>query len=197
MNIRNNIFSGFQNINVFLNYWFDCFVGFSMKFLVKSIFYFGCAFYAISCGGGSSGGGGTTAPSGGGGITPPDETRALVTLSGKVADGYLNNVKVCLDVNGNRGCDADEPSGVTKGQGDYIIIINANNSHGIENTNDAIRYSLIAEVKTDSTNINGSLVDEEYIMSSPLGRHLMSPSNIISPLSTLVHFRVEQGEGSC
>ena len=31
------------------------------------------------------------------------------TIKGKVADGYLENAKVCLDKNNNLACDEDEP----------------------------------------------------------------------------------------
>jgi len=71
-----------------------------------------------ACGGG--GGAGPTATNGGaenGSGNPAQASR----VTGKAIDGYLSNAKVCLDLNENDVCDADEPSAVTDADGNYQL----------------------------------------------------------------------------
>lgn len=62
---------------------------------------YSAALVLAACGGGGSGGG--------------------LTLSGKVIDGPISGATVCLDVNSNYACDADEPTATTDARGNYTL----------------------------------------------------------------------------
>ncbi len=119
------------------------------------------------CGGGGSGSSGA----------------APTSLSGVVADGYLSNVKVCLDVNGNGVCDASEPSATTDANGAYTI-------SGITAGQESL-YPLIAEVPAASVDKDtGVAVGQAFTLAAPAG------STFVSPLSTLVKDKVDAGATS-
>ncbi len=64
---------------------------------------------------------------GGGGGTPATST----TIGGLAVDGYLANAKVCLDLNLNFKCDADEPSATTDDKGAYAINYTGGDAAGL------------------------------------------------------------------
>ncbi len=94
-------------------------------------------------------------------------------ITGTVADGYLSGAIVCLDVNGNMGCDPAEPQTISDINGDFTI----------EATQAQIdQYPIIAEITettVDSDN-PGQPVQNPYVLSSPPGE------TFVSPLSTVV-----------
>ncbi|WP_087018528.1 hypothetical protein [Thaumasiovibrio subtropicus] len=96
------------------------------------------------------------------------------SLSGKVADGYLQGATVCLDINNNMLCDAEEPQGHSDENGQYSI--------EIENLDQANRHPIIAIV-------DRSVIDDDtketvvnpYTLVAPPGRHAF-----VSPMTTLL-----------
>jgi len=94
------------------------------------------AFLLASCGGGGGGGGVPFA-------LPPASTTpaaAPASVSGVVVGSYFVNAKVCLDINANGRCNADEPSTRTDKQGGFTL---SGASAGI-----------VAEIGTDATELD-------------------------------------------
>ncbi|MCD8522254.1 MAG: hypothetical protein LRY66_11535 [Saccharospirillaceae bacterium] len=103
-------------------------------------------------------------------VTPPDP----VTLSGKAADGYLSNARVCLDTNSNLKCDANEPTTTTGEGGSYTLDITEE-----QNNTYSIVVEAIAGETIDEDN-PGTPISKSYSLSAPAGE------TFISPLSSLV-----------
>lgn len=96
--------------------------------------------------------------------------------SGRVLDGPIAGVKVCLDLNSNLICDGPtiEPEAVTDAEGNYRLEYSG--------VRDAEALHVIAEVPSDALDVETG---------EPFGKPftLMAPTNypeVISPLSTLV-----------
>ncbi|HEX3380914.1 MAG TPA: alkaline phosphatase family protein [Paraburkholderia sp.] len=68
---------------------------------------------------------GLAACSGSDGISAPDNTPKV---SGQVLGSYIQNAKVCLDLNDNGKCDSDEPSASTDAKGKFSIADKTNDS---------------------------------------------------------------------
>jgi len=113
-----------------------------------------------------------------------EETKT--TLSGKAADGYLINAKVCLDLNKNKSCDDDEPNAMTTDGGAFTL-------EGVTQTQ-IDENPLLVEVTIETTdedlitddNPDGS-IETPYKLSAPAGY------TFVSPLTTLVQNEVESG----
>lgn len=124
------------------------------------------ALFAFSgCGGGET-------------TTPAAATTASVTLSGTVADGYLVGAKVCLDVNYNDACDADEPYVLTDSNGRYTFTLK-----------EMAATELPIVVEADETTIDldtNTSIGEKWHFKAVAGN-----GNFISPLSTLVAHDME------
>ena len=97
-------------------------------------------------------------------------------VAGRVADGYLVGVIVCIDLNANRKCDkADEPFSTTKEGGHYSI--------NLPSDIDSNNYSFVAEVPKGAIDEDDGLpVESGYTLSSPEGK-----SKFISPVTSLIH----------
>ena len=50
-----------------------------------------------------------------------NDNNSSTSLSGTVADGYIENATVCFDENGNLTCDDSEPTTTTAADGSYSI----------------------------------------------------------------------------
>ncbi|PVY70810.1 hypothetical protein C8D92_108167 [Tamilnaduibacter salinus] len=99
------------------------------------------------------------------------------TASGVVYDGYLQNARVCVDVNLNKQCDDGEPISATDADGKFSIA-------GL-NEDQALR-PLLAVVGAGTTDAdNGNAVDPNLKFSAP------PKSEAVSALSTIVQSRVE------
>lgn len=105
---------------------------------------------------------------GGGGTTS-----APTTLSGKVIDGYISGASVCLDINGNKTCDAGEPQTTTGADGSYSLVapagIDLNNTH------------LIANVPVGAVDSVTGPVTSAYKMLAPA-----SMPSAVTPLTTAI-----------
>ncbi len=105
------------------------------------------------------------------------------SISGKVADGYLNRAEVFLDKNNNYQWDAGEPKTTTGTGGAYTLMVP---------TADAANYSIVVRV------IAGTTVDEDtntpvassYVMSAPAGA-----ADFISPMSSLIREKMAANPG--
>lgn len=107
--------------------------------------------------------------SGGGG------SASKASLSGSVADGYLQGAKVCLDLNSNNVCDSGEPSGNSDAQGKYTI---ADITEG-----DETRYPIVVEVPATAIDSDtGAAVGQAFVLSAPAGK-----GSFVSPLTSLAH----------
>lgn len=134
-------------------------------------------FAVAGCGGGGGVSGGATTAGGG-----------ATTVSGVVADGYLEKATVFLDLNDDKQFTAGEPSAVTKADGTYTL----ENVTAADLKTHAI--VVIAE-KTVTINHEGNTstpVADKYILSTPPD----APKNpegkvVITPLTTLIHNQIE------
>lgn len=115
-------------------------------------------------------------------LNPPTE----MSISGQVADGYLENARVCLDRNGNRQCDQGEPTGMTDSEGRYLL-------HGIA-PGWLDEAPLIAEIVAGMTihheDDSALPVVRDYLLSTPPGAYGLAAAGsryFLSPLTTMVH----------
>ncbi|PSW06523.1 hypothetical protein [Photobacterium lipolyticum] len=102
------------------------------------------------------------------------------SLSGTVADGYLVNATVCLDLNENKKCDSDEPSTISNQGGTFTL-------SGV-NQADIDTYPLVVEVIKNLTideDHPEQPIDGDYSLTAPAGY------TFVSPLTTLVQQEIE------
>jgi hypothetical protein len=105
---------------------------------------------------------------GGGGITGEP-------VGGRLVDGYISGASVCLDLNANAACDADEPRGITDANGSWTL-------YAAKGTNLA-DYFVIADIP--STGAYDSDAPGVQLSASKM----LAPANesqVISPLTTVV-----------
>lgn len=124
------------------------------------------------------GGGGGSSP----GTSTPSETTqgTATTLSGTVADGYLQGARVFLDRNGNRIWDSGEPMAISTAGGTYTLTINPGEGE---------KYSVVVEVIAGETidEDDGQQVADSYLLEAPAGRW-----HFVSPLTTLVNLEMQK-----
>ena len=125
---------------------------------------------------------GLTACGGGGSDTPKTETPVVsaVTLSGKVADGYLSGATVCLDLNRNKICDTGEPSAISTAGGNYSLEATQRQIETFP-----VLVQVIAGTTVDEDN-PGAVVTKKYTLSAPAGK-----GAFVSPLTTMVQTKIE------
>lgn len=131
----------------------------------------------VACGGG--GGNTTMEPGVGAASGSTDGTDDLSagnqssTISGRVADGYIQGATVCVDLNGNDSCDSDEPSTLTGEGGSYNLDIPA----GAEDA------SIVADIPAEAIDEDtGEAVGKPLVFIAPAER-----PEFLSPITTLVH----------
>lgn len=121
-------------------------------------------------------------------MSPSNASTAAV--SGKVADGYLENATVFMDKNGNYLLDAGEPNAITDANGAYTLTVD---------TADVGQYPIIAlaiaGVTYDRTDVSATTpITFSYLMSLPKDSVSGTvSSNFISPLSTQIREMMETG----
>lgn len=89
-----------------------------------------------------------------------------------MADGYLSNATVCLDVNENNTCDADEPTTTSDSNGNYEIEAD---------TEEEANSPILAVAKAGETLDGGEAISEDYSIGSPAGS-----DSFVSPITALV-----------
>ncbi|WP_137936809.1 hypothetical protein [Chitinivorax sp. B] len=113
---------------------------------------------------------------------------ATNTFTGMAIDGYLSGALVCLDLNRNDRCDANEPQGKTDAQGKYAF----NLSPGLSPTEQA-QARLLAEVAVgvqDSDRPGAPIkVGQAYRLRAPVTQ----TNAILSPFTTLLVSRLGEG----
>jgi hypothetical protein len=132
------------------------------------MFIFFAASFLISC----SGGGGSSST-----------TSSTTSYSGVAIDGYLSLATVCLDLNDNGSCDANEPSATTDSTGGFTIYATQDqiNSHSV------IGKAIAG--KTIDLDSPGAAITGDMTLTVPTGKH-----SVVSPLTTLVQAKVEAGQ---
>lgn len=100
------------------------------------------------------------------------------SVSGVVADGYIQGATVFLDKNGNKVLDADEPTATTGTGGAYTL-------EGVSAA-DVAAYPVVVQVPVGATDEDRGRVTTEYILTAPAGK-----PEFVSPLTTLVQQQVE------
>ena len=133
-----------------------------------------------ACGGGSVGNSDTVSePEAGAANGVIDSTdssssaESTSTISGRVADGYIQGATVCVDLNDNDSCDSDEPSTVTGDGGTYNLDIPA----------DAIDKSIVADIPAEAIDEDtGDAVGKPLVFIAPAEK-----PEFLSPITTLIH----------
>ena len=93
------------------------------------------------------------------------------SISGRVIDGYIQGAQVCLDVNNNMSCDANEPSTTTSADGSYSFSY----------AGDIAGKHVLAIVGIGAIDSDSGAVTAPYNLLAPAE----SPKTV-TPLSTLV-----------
>ena len=104
--------------------------------------------------------------------TPGGVVVATTDVSLTVIDGPIQNAQVCLDINNNSVCDANEPTGKTDATGKVTIKVNST---------DVGKYPVIAVVGTDAIDADTGAVPTPFTMKAPADQ-----TAVITPLTTLV-----------
>jgi len=143
-----------------------------MKRFSKIMIYLGVflpLLFLSACGGGGDGD-----SAGSGKSTDDSSAAAVTTLSGTVADGYLQKARVFLDRNRNRVYDNGEPQVQSGAAGRYSLEVNPG---------DGELYPVVVDVISGQTidEDNGSPVTSDYQLESLPGHW-----KFVSPLTTLI-----------
>jgi len=121
---------------------------------------------------------------GGGSNSVIDESSSSISsYRGVAIDGYLSLATVCLDLNDNGSCDANEPSATTDSTGSFTIYATQDqiNSHSV------IGKAIAG--KTIDLDSPGAAITGDMTLTVPTGKH-----SVVSPLTTLVQAKVEAGQ---
>jgi hypothetical protein len=105
------------------------------------------------------------------------------SVSGVVADGYLENAKVCLDINDNLQCDDSEAYAITDSYGVYEL------TTSLDNINE---YNLIVEAGSDTIDSDtGTYIENPFVLTAPVGTY-----EFISPITTMLQNIVDTDPGT-
>jgi hypothetical protein len=114
-----------------------------------------------------------------------DEEPVLQSLSGKTADGYLVNARVCADLNNNSVCDSDEPTATSTAGGEYTV---NDIPEGVDLSQVRIIVEVIANETIDEDHPNET-VEKAYTLTSPPGK-----PEFVSPITTIVDAVLQNDE---
>lgn len=146
----------------------------------------GCAAIALSLGIAACSGGGSSTPASQApsAETPPEvEETPVNVVSGKVADGYLVGALVCMDLNGNKNCDEDEPQATSTAGGEYEL--------DLPDDMDATLYSVVVIVPPEAIDEDtNEQVGGEYVLTAPAGK-----PEFVSPITTIIQTQIESNPG--
>jgi hypothetical protein len=117
------------------------------------------------------------------GCEPPcDCVDPATEVSGVVIDGAIQGATVCLDLNKNGACDANEPaSAATDSKGTYRIAAT------VDQIGAAPLVAMVPATAVDASNPTET-VGKAFTLSAPAGR-----GAVISPITTLIQAAVAQG----
>ncbi|WP_422381673.1 extracellular solute-binding protein [Marinicellulosiphila megalodicopiae] len=99
-------------------------------------------------------------------------TGQTVSLTGVVADGYLQGAKACLDMNLSGRCDDGEPFAITGAGGDFDLDVAIGNED---------KFPVVVEVPIGAIDSDYGEVTQGYTLSAPAGKVAF-----ISPMTTLI-----------
>ena len=117
---------------------------------------------------------------GGGGDVSGGNAPSL--LSGVAIDGYLGGARVCLDLNFNFTCDANEPSAITKEDGSYSISYSGGDAAGLV----VITETLSSTKDTDDGGKTFAEVGKKpFVLAAPVPVGATTDIKI-TPLTTIV-----------
>lgn len=114
-----------------------------------------------------------------------DKEPVLQSLSGKTADGYLVNARVCADLNNNSVCDPDEPTATSTAGGAYEV---NDIPEGIDLSQVRIVVEVIANETIDEDHPEQT-VEKAYTLTSPPGK-----PEFVSPITTIVDAALQNDE---
>lgn len=134
-----------------------------------------------ACGGGNTGSGQVTTSTDSSDVTNQSAVElgaanpisATNTISGRVADGYIQGARVCVDINENDLCESDEPFSVSTEGGIYELAVPALHS------DKPIVAAIPAEAIDEDT---GEAVGKAMVFIAPADQ-----PTFLSPITTLVH----------
>ncbi len=113
---------------------------------------------------------------------PTAPSNNSLNLTGKVADGYLVDARVCLDLNDNFECDDSEPTTISLTKGNYSL--------QDLNQSDVDSHSIIVEAiagETYDEDDPSATIAKSFTLSAPIGQ------TFISPLTTIIKFNMDSG----
>ena len=117
---------------------------------------------------------GLIACGGGGGLSVAN---GVSTMSGVVIDGLIEKAKVCLDINGNLVCDANEPFAMSDADGKYSISY----SGSVDGLHVIAEVTAESKDKDDGGKTIAEAKKEPFNLASPASR-----PEVVTPLTTLV-----------
>lgn len=125
---------------------------------------------------------------GGGGGSPTPST--IASIGGTVIDGYIEGASVCLDVNVNQTCDANEPSATTAKDGSYKLDTSSLTSDQIKA---AHLLTVVPDTAKDSDDNGDTLAQagkKGFSFMAPAEAYITADGSamtgaVISPLTTL------------
>lgn len=119
---------------------------------------------------------------GGGGATTPN------SVHGVVADGYLENARVFLDLNDDKQFTAGEPTAMTVADGSYTIT----GVTAAQLAAHALVVSAEAGVTKNHEDTGTTTLTEGYVLSTPPNAPKTADGQVvITPLTTLIHNQIE------
>ncbi len=96
-----------------------------------------------------------------------------MNINGQVANGYLYNARVCLDLNDNQRCDDNEPQAWTGREGRFELK-NVGRAQSEE-------HAVVVEVDGNETLIGGVKVGRDFVLEGIPGQH-----EFVSPFTTMI-----------
>lgn len=113
-------------------------------------------------------------------VQTPKPAPATARIAGRVADGYLSNARVCLDLESDGNCDGDDPITYSGSKGGYLFEVPESAA-----ANASLRVQAIQHLTVDLD--TGRTVTADYELAGPPGAFAF-----ISPLTTLVALEMER-----
>ena len=120
------------------------------------------------------------------GIIGGDDKPSASATSGTVIDGYIENAKVCADINGNSICDPDEPSTTTDASGKYTLASTSGAAF------------IVVETSSDSKDADdngqtlGQAGRQPFTLMAPTTPAAGQEQFVVTPLTTMVSIAVQQ-----